>query len=66
MTTEYMEHVYYECEICDDLHPWEWSGDCRDDANRFTHEDLESIYGDDYWHLDIRTMSERVEADDDD
>lgn len=26
---------FYECGICDHLHPTNWSGDCRDDANRF-------------------------------
>jgi hypothetical protein len=25
----------YECGICDHVHPWDWDGDCRDDANRF-------------------------------
>jgi len=31
---------YYECGICDHLHPWDWSGDCRDDRNRFTNDIL--------------------------
>lgn len=48
--------TYYECGICDHLHPWGWDGDCRDDANRFTNEDV----GDD---AVILTMSERVDAD---
>ena len=25
----------YECGICSCLHPWDWNGDCRDDANRY-------------------------------
>ena len=27
--------VLYECGICDCLHPWNFTGDCRDDANRY-------------------------------
>jgi hypothetical protein len=30
-----MLHVLYECGICDYLHPWDWSDDCRDDDNRY-------------------------------
>jgi hypothetical protein len=30
-----MPKKFYECGICDCLHPWDWNGDCRDDANRF-------------------------------
>lgn len=31
---------YYECGICDCIHPWNWDGDCRDDANRLSLEQL--------------------------
>ena len=48
--------MYYECGICDHLHPWEWDGDCRDDANRFTNEDVP-------FDAVIHSMSERVDAD---
>lgn len=58
-----MEAVYYQCGICGCLHPWEWNGDCRENANRFTLDQLEDMYGDDYWHLDIRSMEERIIAD---
>ena len=27
--------TFYECGICSCLHPWDWDGDCRDDANRY-------------------------------
>ena len=32
--------MFYECGICDSIHPWDWNGDCRDDANRLTLEDI--------------------------
>jgi hypothetical protein len=47
---------YYECGICEHLHPWDWHGDCRDDANRFTDEVLRD--GD-----EVASMEERLEAD---
>jgi hypothetical protein len=28
------EHILYKCGICGWLHPWEWDGDCREDAYR--------------------------------
>lgn len=31
---------FYECGICDGIHPWGFNGDCRDDANRLTLDDL--------------------------
>lgn len=53
--------VYYECGICGQLHPWDWNADCRDDANRFTFDELDAKYGP--YGYDTRTMDERVEAD---
>ncbi len=32
--------TYYECGICDHLHPIDFTGDCRDDSNRFTNDVL--------------------------
>ena len=29
----------YLCGICEHLHPWDWNGDCRDDANRYAGVD---------------------------
>jgi hypothetical protein len=46
--------VYYDCGICGHFHPIAWNGDCRDDANRFTHDDLETKHGgsvDEAWLL---------------
>ena len=31
--------VIYECGICSCYHPWEFSGDCRDDRNRIADPD---------------------------
>jgi hypothetical protein len=36
---------YYECCICGHYHPRDWNGDCRDDAHRFTLQEIESVYG---------------------
>ena len=46
---------YYECSICDHLHPWEFNGDCRDDSNRFCDDEVPH-------DSDIRTMAERLRA----
>ncbi len=53
--------VYYECGICEHYHPWGWDGDCRDDANRLTREQLDDRHGQDDYEL--RSMDERVAAD---
>ena len=31
---------YYECGICDCIHPWDFVGDCRDDQNRLSYDNL--------------------------
>jgi hypothetical protein len=36
---------YYDCGICGQIHPWNFDGDCRDDANRFNLEALEGRHG---------------------
>lgn len=53
--------IYYDCGICDHFHSWDFNGDCRDDKNRFTYDDLDKIHGPSGY--EIRTMGERVEAD---
>ncbi len=35
---------YYECGICNCLHPLEWNGDCREDAARFAPDELDEFY----------------------
>ena len=37
--------VFYECGICSHCHPWDWDGDCREDAFRFTCDALDDRYG---------------------
>jgi len=34
--------TYYDCGICGQYHPIEWNGDCREDASRFTLDELDS------------------------
>jgi hypothetical protein len=57
-------HILYECGICSCYHPWDWDGDCRDDASRYgTPEDYIDKFGIDPFRLEVRSMQERVEAD---
>lgn len=62
----------YECGICGSYHPWTWSGDCRDNTNRYAsvedyverHPELTSSERD--WILygpSIASMDDRVAAD---
>jgi hypothetical protein len=55
--------ILYECGICGAYHPWEWSRDCREDANRVLPDEYAEFMGVDEFDLEIRTMDERVEAD---
>jgi len=41
--------TYYECGICGQYHSVLWDGDCREDAARFTPEDLDAKHGADGW-----------------
>jgi hypothetical protein len=47
---------YYECGICDHIHPWDWYGDCRGDANRLTLDDIPQ-------DAELLSWEERCEAD---
>jgi hypothetical protein len=40
---------FYECGICGHCHPLTWDGDCRDDSNRFTNQELDDKYGVNGW-----------------
>lgn len=55
--------VYYDCGICDHIHPWTWNGDCRDDDNRYTLDALAAKLGMPEEDIDVRSMEERVQAD---
>jgi hypothetical protein len=39
-----MKH-FYECGICGAWHDNDWHGDCREDAARFTLEEIEAEHG---------------------
>lgn len=56
-----MKPVYYDCEICGHLHPWEFNGDCRDNSMRFTCAEIDAKHRRDGY--EVRTMEERVDAD---
>lgn len=57
--------VLYDCEICGGLHPWDWNGDCRDNANRYADPEdyAERNKKIDVRTIEVRSMDERVEAD---
>ena len=56
--------IIYNCEICGAFHPWNFDGDCRDDANRFADpEQYAASVGVDVDSIEVRSMDERVEAD---
>jgi hypothetical protein len=47
------EHLrFFECGGCGHWHPFGWTGDCRDDAHRFSSNDLDALFPDsnnDHW-----------------
>jgi len=55
-TGETTMNKFYECGICDCIHPWLWNGDCRDDANRLS---LDELLDNDI----LLSMDDRVAAD---
>ena len=56
--------VIYECGICGSFHPWDFDGDCRDDANRFAGvEDYAAKTGIPENEIEVRCMCDRIEAD---
>ncbi len=57
--------IVYECGICGGCHPWDWGGDCRDDANRLPHDESEIAerLGVPADELEIRSWEERTESD---
>ena len=36
---------YDLCGCCGSFHPPKWNGDCREDANRFTEDELDQKHG---------------------
>ena len=56
--------VIYECGICGAYHPWDWTGDCRDDVNRLASlEEYAESQGFRLDQIDVRSMDERIAAD---
>ena len=47
---------YYECGICGSIHPWDFGGDCRDDSNRLSPDQISD------WS-EVWTWEDRLEAD---
>ncbi len=41
--------VFVDCGSCGHYHRTEYAGDCRDDAERFTADDLDERYGENGW-----------------
>ncbi len=52
---------YYECDICSAIHPWDWDGDCREDAARFHCDTLDAEHGP--FGYELRRMDDRTAAD---
>lgn len=40
---------FFECGGCDHHHPFGWSGDCRDDGQRYSLDRLDKTYGERGW-----------------
>lgn len=40
---------FYECGICECLHPAWFNGDCREDNNRFFVDELDEVLGAENW-----------------
>lgn len=58
------KHIVYECGICSGIHPWDWNGDCREDANRFGGVDeYAERHGIAELDVEVRDWEERVIAD---
>ena len=60
-------HKLYECGICGMLHPWDWSGDCREDENRYGDEqeyaERNGLSRAEYLAIEVFSWEERQEAD---
>ena len=59
--------ILYECGICSCWHPWEWNGDCREDANRYADPEdyAERLHLSrlEFNDIHLRSMDDRIEAD---
>ena len=54
---------YYECEICGNLHPWAFEGDCRENKDRLTLGELWAKHGfDGFQYMHASERAEMKEA----
>jgi hypothetical protein len=52
--------VFVECGCCDHWHRPEFTGDCRDDAERFSTSDLEDRYGEALEGVELKEVSHGI------
>lgn len=59
-----MKILYVECGCCGHYHRVEFGGDCRDNAHRFTAEQIESMHGvtiwEQVWTLEDQEMEDAL------
>jgi hypothetical protein len=52
--------TYEECGCCGEWHLPEFRGDCRDDANRFTSDQLDAKHGENnWWGVTLEDMADQ-------
>ena len=44
--------TYYHCGSCNSYHPANWDGDCRDDENRYSRQDLDDKHDGEWEDID--------------
>ena len=52
------DNLFFECGCCGQFHPIDFEGDCRDDNNRFTIDELF-----DYGEYEIYNLEAQMEMD---
>lgn len=45
-----MKYLFVECGCCGGYHTPDFTGDCRDDAHRYTPEQMEAWHGPEVWN----------------
>lgn len=57
-------HRLYECGCCECYHPWDWDGDCREDAQRYgSPEEYAEAIGVSAFEVEVLSAEERAAAD---
>ena len=61
-----MKTLYIECGCCGHYHTPEFRGDCRDDKNRFSADQIEAMHGvtiwESVWTIEDQEDAERYES----